>query len=96
MEPFWTTQAASEAFLEKCIWVSGGGSVCCDQCLPETQTAVARGNPGMSEYVKTLEFKFANQRIEHKHIVECPAAQADPIDRRFVSKQAREARESFD
>jgi hypothetical protein len=70
--------------------------VCCDERLSQAQTTVARGNLGMSKNLKVKELQFANQVFEHEHVVECAAAQADPIQRGFLAQQAREARESFD
>ena len=75
---------------------SAEGAVCRDERLSEAQTPVAGGNLGMSENFKFVGFQFANQLFEHKQVVECAAAQADPIDRGFFAQQAREAHESFD
>src|ERR1035437_6948217 len=71
------------------------GAMCCDERLSETKTAVARGNFGVSENFKAAGFQLANQVFEHKQVVERTAAQADPVDRRFFTQQARETHESF-
>src|SRR5271166_3280641 len=72
------------------------GAVCCDERLTEAQTTVSRGHLGVSEYFKSAGVQLASQIFEHKQVVERAAAQADPIDRRFFSKQACEAHKSFD
>ena len=78
------------------IWIQAGKAVCCDERLSEAQTAVARGNLGMSKNLKPFRFQLANQMVEHQPVVERAAAQADPIERRFLSKQARKPHESLD
>lgn len=73
-----------------------GGAVRCDDRLSEAQTAIARGNLGMSKNFKAMGFQFANQMFEHKKIVERTAAEADPIERRLLTQQASKAAESLD
>ena len=70
--------------------------MCCDERLSEAETAVARGNFGVRENFKATGSQFASQVFEHKQVVECAAAQADPIDRRFLTQHAREAHKSLD
>ena len=45
---------------------------------------------------KAMRDQFASQRFGYEDVVECAAAQADLIERRFLAQQAREAHESFD
>ena len=40
--------------------------------------------------------QVASQLFGYEHVVECAAAQADLIERRFLAQQAREAHQSFD
>jgi hypothetical protein len=50
----------------------------------------------MSENLEAKELQFANQMFKHEQVVECTAAQADLIERGFLTQQAREAHQSFD
>ena len=50
----------------------------------------------MSENFEAAEFELAKQRFRYKQVVERTAAQANSVDRRFFSEQARQASKRFD